>query len=151
MGGPVNDSGLEAIRKATLVDETDPTCYHLSFRQNLNNSVKLGLTASGTFNMAGDANTPWIDTDGLTRGKFQLVWDGDYDGIISTAIMEDTNDTSILPDELGGDEGGVVLDQIGAGSQGFQFKEFTGRYIRLAFTSNDATAGIATWYFWGTQ
>lgn len=102
---------------------------------------------TGSFSLNSNDDTGWIDTKGLVRGSFQLAWEN-HNGTISTAIMEGTNDTFLLPGEFGANLGGAVLDTE-TDSQIWEFKEFTVRYIRLAYTSNDATLGDASWVFWG--
>lgn len=119
--------------------------------------VSVGLvtvTSSGSFAMSSNADTAWIDVSTLNgggSGTFYASWDSSYDATDSTIIMEgaDVDTGSAIITEFGGNLGGLVIETAGADNMGFEFTVFTTTFIRLAFTSNSATAGTLTWSFKG--
>lgn len=110
------------------------------------------VTASDTFLMSSDMNTAWINVEVLMgggTGVFDVSWTS-LDDVDSTLIMEGSDDESNFG-EFGGDLGGVIITSIDNDCQLFTFRVFPTKFIRLAFTSNSATAGTIVWNFEGQK
>ena len=95
-----------------------------------------------------DVSAP-IEVVSFSQGSLQATWSGVdvFDGVLNIQISIDKigwNDS----------RGGALVERIvniAAGTQIWEIKRFTGKYVRLNWINNSNTAGSLSWMFLGSD
>lgn len=92
--------------------------------------------------MSTNFNSNPMDVSRSVAGFIAATWSG-IDGTNSTMILEGSND-GVNWGELGGEDGGIVIQSLDDDTQIWEFTSFTTKLIRLAYKANNVTTGNVT-------
>lgn len=130
---------MSLVNEPTLYEHDKDSNQILRVITTRADAVEILETAKST---AVDFNSAVWDVSNYRTGIVMASWTG-IDATNASLIMEASSDLAEWV-ELGGDLGGMAIDDTEDSAQGFEFTVFTMRYVRLSYQKNNVTTGSMT-------